>query len=439
MALLIETLPHVAAQPAAPQANLAVMPAASPTPSPPAAAALGSDADLQEIARRFDRFMAALRPDALAAGVRPEIYDRAVAGLQPDVTIPPLLVSQPEHVFAPWDYMNRLVSDTRIVTGRQKLAQHAAVLADVEARHGVDARVVVAIWGVESSFGTLPGTRSVVRSLATLSVADPRRPAFWRKELLTALQILDRGDIAPEHMTGSWAGAMGHTQFMPTSYLAHAVDHDGDGRRDIWTSVPDALASTAAYLKRSGWKTGEAWGTEVLLPAGFDFGRSDPDAARSPAEWQALGLELPWHLQSGGRESGGRDWPTNLPASTLLLPAGRHGPAFLVAANFRAILRYNNATAYALAVGHLSDRLAERGALAALWPIDDPPLDRAGRLELQERLAAQGLDVGAIDGVIGASTRTAVRAWQKRHRLPEDGWPGAHLLGLLRERSGVPR
>ena len=427
LALLAVPLP-VEAQPAPTPASVAVAPVTS---SAPAAAD-----EAQDTARRLEAFLATLRPDALAAGIKPETYDRTVAGLQPDETILPLLGSQPEHVFTPWDYMNRLVSDTRIATGRQKLAELAVVLAEVEARHGVDARVVVAIWGVESSFGTLPGTRSVVRSLATLAVADARRPAFWRKELLTALQILDRGDIAPERMTGSWAGAMGHTQFMPTSYMLHAVDHDGDGRRDIWTSVPDALASTAAYLKRSGWKTGEAWGTEVLLPAGFDYAKADPEAVRSFAEWQGLGLELPWELQL---ESGGRDWSRELLASTLLLPAGMHGPAFLVAANFKAILRYNNATAYALAVGHLADRLARRGALVALWPIDDPPLDRAGRLELQQRLAAAGLDVGMVDGVVGASTRNAVRVWQKRQRLPEDGWPGTRLLSLLRAPAGSSR
>lgn len=421
--LVMFAVAPVAAQHATAPAHVASVPVAT---TPPAAQ---SPDEMLETARRLDTFLATFRPDALAAGVKPATFDRMVAGLQPDLTIPPLLVSQPEHVFTPWDYLNRLVSDTRMATGRQKLAEYAALLADVEARHGVDRRVVVAIWGVESSFGTLRGTRSVVRSLATLAVADVRRPAFWRKELLTALQILDRGDISPEHMTGSWAGAMGHTQFMPTSYMAHAVDHDGDGRRDIWTSVPDALASTAAYLKRSGWKTGETWGTEVLLPAGFDYGRADPETARSPAEWQALGLDLPW----------GRDWPTDLPTATLLLPAGLHGPAFLVAANFKAILRYNNATAYALAVGHLSDRLAGRGALAALWPLDDPPLDRAGRIELQERLAAQGLEVGTIDGVIGASTRSAVRAWQKRQRMPEDGWPGVRLLDLLRSSERSPR
>lgn len=419
-----------------PAASANVLPIASTDASthqaaPPAAAT----GEMLEIVRRLDAFLATLRPDALAAGVSPETYDRAIAGLTPDLTIPPLLVSQPEHIFAPWDYIGRLVSEARIETGRQKLAEHAAVLADVEIRHGVDRHVVVAIWGIESNYGTLPGARSVIRSLATLAVADLRRPAFWRKELLTALRILDRGDISPDRMTGSWAGAMGHTQFMPTSYMTHAVDHDGDGRRDIWTSVPDALASTAAYLKRSGWKTGEAWGTEVLLPAGFDYGQASNDTQRAQTDWQGLGLTVP----SSGAAPSQDSWPADFPASNLLLPAGMHGPAFLVTDNFAAILRYNNATMYALAVGHLADRLAGRPPLAALWPADDPPLDRSGRLELQQRLAALGYDVGTPDGLIGNMTRNAIRAWQRKQRLPEDGWPGTRLLDLLRTEPGVTR
>jgi lytic murein transglycosylase len=261
-----------------------------------------------------------------------------------------------------------------------------------------------------------------VRSLATLAIGDPRRPQFWRAELLTALAILERGDIAPERMIGSWAGAMGHTQFMPSSFVAHAVDLDGDGRRDIWGSIPDALGSTAAYMKAAQWVTGEAWGAEVVLPAGLDLAHAAPGVTKPLADWQKLGLTVP----------AGSDWP-RLGPSGLVLPAGAKGPAFLVGANFRAILRYNNAVPYALAVGHLADRLAGGPGLAGIWPTDDPPLSRSGREELQRRLAGLGYPVGAADGIIGDQTRTAIRAYQARRGLPADGWAGERLLERLRE------
>jgi glucose-6-phosphate 1-epimerase len=376
---------------------------------------------------RLDGAIAEVRTLAQAAGVGKATLDRALRGLTIDPTILPLLTSQPEHALAPWDYIGRLVSDTRIDNGRRLLAEHAAVLAEVEARTGVDRHVVVAIWGVESSFGTLPGARSVVRSLATLVAMDTRRPAFWRKELVAALQILDRGDITPERMTGSWAGAMGHTQFMPSSFLAHAVDHDGDGRRDIWGSVPDALASTATYLARSGWKAGEPWGLEVVPPAGFDFRLADGTTVRPIEEWRRLGVAPPFGL----------DVPPGLTEAAMLLPAGMHGPALLVGGNYRAILRYNAAMAYAVAVGHLADRLSGRPPLAQLWPTDDPPLGRAERRELQQRLLQLGHAVGPIDGVIGDTTRNAVRNWQRQIGLPEDGWTGARLLSRLRSTAAA--
>jgi lytic murein transglycosylase len=371
---------------------------------------------------RFTAFIAEIRPEALAAGISPRVFDAAFAGLTADASLLELLTAQPEHVMAPWEYMGRIISEKRIAEGRQKLAEHRALLDEIELKLGVDRHVVVAIWGIESSFGALPGKRPVIRSLATLAIADPRRPGLWRKELIAALQIVERGDVAADRMWGSWAGAMGHTQFMPSSFLAQAIDFDGDGHRDIWQSVPDALASTASYLRRSGWQTGEAWGLEVVLPAGFDYGLATPRDWRQTTEWQTFGLEPP----------AGRDWPAALARSGLLLPAGMHGPAFLVGANFQAILKYNNAILYALAVGHLADRLAGRPSLAALWPIYDPPLDQAGRRELQERLVAQGHDVGSIDGIIGDGTRNAVRAWQGARGMPADGWAGTLLLESLR-------
>ncbi len=385
-----------------------------------------AEADDMGLNAKFSAFLADVRAEALASGVSAATFKRATVGLAIDPSIESLLTAQPEHSLAPWDYAGRLVSETRIAEGREKLAEHARLLAEIEAGTGIDGAIVTAIWGVESSYGRLPGTRSVVRSLATLSVADRRRPAFWRSELLAALTILQRGDIDADRMTGSWAGAMGHTQFMPSSYLAHAVDHDGDGRRDIWSSVPDALASTARYLVAAGWRAGEPWGLEVLLPAGFDYGLATPDARKATADWQALGVTPPW----------GAQWPEALPATWLMLPAGRHGPAFLIAPNFEAILKYNNSTAYAMAVGHLADRLRGGPGLAALWPTDDPPLAVSERRELQKLLTGFGFSVGAIDGIIGEGTRRAVRAWQSQQGEPADGWTGARLLDRLRMARG---
>jgi membrane-bound lytic murein transglycosylase B len=236
------------------------------------------------------------------------------------------------------------------------------------------------------------------------------------------LKILEQGDVPPAQMTGSWAGAMGHTQLMPTSYLAHAIDFDGDGRRDIWGSIPDALGSTASYLRHAGWRSDQAWGMEVVLPAGFDFGLAGPGKTLSEAQWRAAGVAVP----------SGRGWSSQIGQASLLLPAGRHGPAFLVSENFKVLLRYNNSLSYALAVGHLADRLRGGPVLATPWPTDDPPLAITERRELQERLSALGHHAGPIDGVIGDGTREALRAWQRQNGLTEDGWAGKRLLLRLR-------
>lgn len=268
----------------------------------------------------------------------------------------------------------------------------------------------------------------MIRSLTTLAIGDTRRPKFWRDELITALTILQRGDIAPERMTGSWAGAMGHTQFMPSSYVRLAVDYDRDGRRDIWASVSDALASTGNYLKASGWRPGQPATIQVTVGAGFDFALASPGTNFGSAQWRERGIAaLP--------ESA---WPPTLGTDlSLILPAGANGPAFLVTANFRAILKYNNAVSYALAVAHLADRIAGKGALEGQWPTHDPPLKREQREELQRLIAAHGLAVGPIDGMLGAQSRAGIRAMQKRLSLPEDGWAGERLLEKIK--SGLPR
>jgi peptidoglycan lytic transglycosylase B len=373
-------------------------------------------------AGEFQAFLAALWPEAKARGVSRATFDQALRGVTLDQEVLSHLENQPEHTKSASEYMGQLVSPLRIEAGRSKLAELRPLLARIEAAFGVDRHVVLAIWGVESSFGTAMGGRPVVRSLATLAFGDRRRPQYWRGELLTTLKVLQRGEVTAEQMVGSWAGAMGHTQFMPASYAAHAVDFDADRRRDIWSSVPDALASTASYLKASGWLAGEPWGYEAVLPPRFDCAHADPAVSHSLFEWLELGVRPP---------PGRTFLPTARPLQ-LILPAGARGPAFLVTRNFRAILRYNSSTLYALAVGHLADRLAGAPELATKWPADDRALDRAERVELQQRLLALGLDAGDVDGVIGGQTRAAIRVFQRSSGLPTDGHPGPALLDALR-------
>ncbi len=365
-----------------------------------------------------------LMREAAARKVSETTIDKALAGLAPDTEIATLHANQPEFVKSAGEYVDLLVSETRIANGRFKLAEYDTILRAIEAKYGVDRHVLVAIWGVESSYGTALGEKAVVRSLATLAMNDQRRASFWRAELLGALAIIERGDSSADRMLGSWAGAMGHTQFMPTTYNAHAVDFDGDGRRDIWGTPADALASAANYLKSSGWVAGQPSAVEVVLPPGFDLGLSAPHIIRSAAEWRALDVAP---AIAGAL-------PDSIPNLSLVLPAGANGPAFLTSANFRAILRYNNATAYALAVSHLAGRLAGGGPLSKPWPADDRALSRADREELQTRLQTLGYDVGAgVDGVIGTGTRNAIRAFQRARALPEDGHPNLILLQALRK------
>lgn len=383
---------------------------------PPAAAPLN--------ASKFTDFLSQLKTDLPAAGVLPTTLDDAVTGLLPDPEVLDLAGAQPEYVKTAGEYLSLLVSEARIENGRQKLQQLSATLAAVEATYGVDRHIVLAIWGVESNYGVGMGSRQVVRSLATLAAFDTRRPQFWRAELLAALRILQSGDTTADNMAGSWAGAMGHTQFMPTTYAMHAVDFDRDGRRDIWSSIPDALASTANYLKASGWVPGKPWGFEVRLVDGFDFALSTPGTTKTWTDWKKLGV---------ARVQERAVVPSTLGQFQLLLPAGANGPAFLVTSNFNAILRYNNAVSYALAVAHLGDRLSGGPAFTKRWPADDKALGKLEREEIQRHLSSLGFDSGAVDGVIGIGTRAAVRLFQKARQLPEDGYPDSALLDRLRQ------
>jgi peptidoglycan lytic transglycosylase B len=364
----------------------------------------------------------ALWPTAQARGISRAVFDRFTAGFVPDPEVVQLATSQPEHYKPPGAYLADLVTQERVEIGRALAAEHSAMLAAIESTYGVDRHILLAIWGAESGYGTAMGSRSVVRSLATLAITDTRRAPFWRNELIAALRILQDGQTAPETFVGSWAGATGHTQFIPSAYAAHAVDFDKDGRRDIWGTVADALASTANYLRTAGWSAGAPWGFEVILPTEFDYAWSAPGRSQTLSQWLAAGVRIP---------AGPANLHLGLPLQ-LVLPAGARGPAFLVTKNFRAILRYNNATAYGLAVGHLADRIAGGAPLAASWPVGDKPLGRGEREELQRLLAARGHDTGGFDGIMGDQTRAAIRSTQRTLNLTQDGYPSFELLQRLR-------
>ncbi|MNQ63059.1 Membrane-bound lytic murein transglycosylase B precursor [compost metagenome] len=373
----------------------------------------------------FEQWQAAFRKDALAAGINPSLFDRAFAGVTPDMSVIRADRSQPEFARPVWEYLDGALSALRVRKGQALLSQYADTLSAIEQRYGVDRQVLVAVWGMESNFGSFQGDKSVIRSLATLAY-EGRRPGFAHAQLLAALQILQQGDIAPEKMLGSWAGAMGQTQFIPTTYNTHAVDFDGDGRRDIWNSPADALASTAHYLQSSGWQKGQPWGFEVKVPSTFNYALADGAIRKSVAEWTQLGVKLP----NGASVPAGSEQLS----AALLLPAGYRGPAFLILDNFRAVLKYNNSSSYALAVNLLSERFSGAGRINGEWPKDDLPLSRTERIELQTLLSANQYDAGNPDGIIGANTRKAIRAAQQSFGWPADGYPTRKLLDSLRNR-----
>lgn len=375
----------------------------------------------------FDDCLRGLRAQAADAGVSNEAFDTYAAPLAPDMSVLDLLDAQPEFTTPIWDYLAPLVDDQRIADGRAMLETHADTLAQVAREYGVDPQTVVAVWGVESDYGRAFGKRPLLQSLATLSCFG-RRQSFFRRELFATLSLLQSGDLEADGLVGSWAGAFGHTQFMPSTYRRIAVDGDGDGRRDLVGSIPDALASTANYLVRAGWRDGEPWGYEVKLPPGFDASVAGRKSKRPIAEWQGLGV-----LRADGDAL-----PSSEAPAGLLLPAGANGPAFLVFRNFDAIYSYNAAESYALAIALLSDRLRGGGPLLAAWPTDDPGLDRAARKHLQILLLARGHAIGEADGMIGSLTRRAIADEQQRLGLqPVDGRAGRKILDAL-IREGPP-
>jgi len=367
----------------------------------------------------FDAWLAGFRGRARAQGVSPAVVDRALAdaGFLPGVIDRDR--NQTEFTRSLDDYLAIAASDTRVSEGRAALAQYRGTLDAIAARHGVEPKIVAAVWGLESNYGTRRGDIPVVSAVATLAY-DGRRGAFFEQQLVAALKILQAGDTTPDRMVGSWAGAMGHTQFIPTSYLAFAVDFTGDGRRDIWSDDPsDALASAAAYLQRSGWTRGQPWGVEVQLPAGFS-GPVGRGTTRSPAQWAAAGV----------RDMDGRPVPDH-GAASILRPDGSSGPAFMVFRNFTVITRYNNSESYVIGVGHLGDRIAGGPPIRAPFPPDAQGFDRAARKRLQERLTAAGYDTGGVDGVLGSRSTAAISDYQRANGLPVTGVHSRDLLVRL--------
>lgn len=382
---------------------------------------LAGTAPTAQAAEPFAACLSQLRGPALKAGVSGSTFDTHTAGLAPDMAVIDLLDAQPEFKTPIWDYMAGLVDDERVADGQAGMARWQSELDRAASRYGVDPATIAAVWGVESNFGRTLGGRPLLTSLSTLSCFG-RRQAYFRGEFFATLKIIQDEHIAPDRLVGSWAGAFGQTQFMPSTYLRLAVDFDGDGRRDLVDSVPDALASTANFLKRAGWNPALAWGYEVKLPAGIDTAGAGRKNKRPMSSWARQGVS----------RVDGQALPAGDVPAGLLLPAGRNGPAFLVTRNFDALYSYNAAESYALAIAHLSDRLRGGGPLVQAWPTDDPGLSRAERRELQRLLIAKGYDVGEPDGMIGARTRQALQAAQRELGLPADGRAGQKALKALK-------
>jgi lytic murein transglycosylase len=368
----------------------------------------------------FDSCLAEIRADASQKGVSRATLDRVLDGVIPDPTVIDAMEKQPEFSTPIWDYLAFLVDDQRIADGREVMRRHADALASAERRYGVDRYAVAAVWGVESDYGKLAGRWSLPQALATLACTAPRRRDYFRGELIATLQIVDRGDLEPGKLRGSWAGAVGQTQFMPSTYLRLAVDGDGDGRRDLVDSTADALHSTANFLARSGWVPGAVWGYEVRVPRGYS-GPSGRTGKEPLATWSERGIRrVDGSPLSGSGQAG------------LLLPAGPDGPAFLVFKNYDVVYSYNAADAYALAISVLSDRLRGEEGIRTPWPTDDRGLSRAERKEVQELLLRRGYDIGEADGAIGARTRQAITQYQSRAGLSADGRPSGRVLDALR-------
>ncbi|WP_226093518.1 lytic murein transglycosylase [Dickeya oryzae] len=370
----------------------------------------------------LEQWKTEVRQDALAQGITADTFDSAFAGLTPDNDVVAATQKQPEVIVPVWTYIAQRVTPDNLAQGKTLLKQYQKVTARIEQRYQVEPPLLFAFLSIESHYGANTGNKAVVRSLATLDYYNYRR-AFNRQNLIAALRMIQNGDARPDQIKGSWAGAMGMPQFIPTSYLQYAVDFDGDHHPDIWTSFPDTLASVANYMQQAKWKAGVPWGMEVNLPARFDYAVSGLDNQKTVADWQALGVKtaVPRDLTSLSAEK-----------ASILLPVGKNGPAFLVTGNFRAILRYNNYVSYALTVGLLSDNYQHDTPVLKPWPPQETPLTLKEREALQILLQEKQLYQGAIDGNIGSGTTQAIRTYQQQQGLAADGYPDHALLDRLR-------
>ena len=370
----------------------------------------------------FDAWITRFRPRAQKAGIKASTLDSSLRGIRYNERVVERDRNQSEFTKQIWEYLDSAASDARVKNGKSAFKKQKALLERIEAKFGVDSKVVVAIWGLESAYGTFRGSVPIIEALATLAY-DGRRGDFFEEQLISALKIVQDGDVAPKNMTGSWAGAMGHTQFIPTSYMSYAVDFDGDGKRDIWSDDPaDALASTAAYLKSFGWVHGQPWGVEVVIPEGFDYASANRRNLKQPSEWATLGV----------RDVNGRAVPDH-GAASILLPAGADGAAFMIFQNFEVIEHYNVADAYVIGVGHLADRIVGGPEIKAGWPREDRALSFTEKQEMQRLLTAKGFDTEGVDGIIGPRTISAVREFQGSVGVIPDGYASLKMLNRLRK------
>jgi membrane-bound lytic murein transglycosylase B len=368
----------------------------------------------------FGRCVGELQQKARQEGISGNVVDTALANVSFNKRVIELDRRQPEFTATFAGYLNRRVTEDKVRRGRDLLAEHRSLLRRITRRYGVPGHYLVAFWGIETHYGRYFGKMPVLDSLATLA-CDERRSAYFTNQLMAALHIVDAGDISAERMNGSWAGAMGNFQFMPSVFQRYTVDYDGDGRRDVWHDLPDAFASAANFLQALGWEKGTRWGREVRLPEGFPYHLAGIDNKRPLSEWRKLGI----------RDADGNALPRADLKAALLVPSGHRGPAFLVYHNFRVIMRWNRSQFYALAVGHLADRIAGAAPLRQPPPADLERLSRDTVKTLQQRLRERGFDAGEPDGIMGPLTRQAVRAFQRDRNMVADGYPGTEVFRAL--------